>query len=319
MIQRIIGTVFLLAFVVGAILGAYQYRTEIQTVIVQSYDHAWSTWLPCTRPIGYRIGTLDQRFKLSPDEVLAAASSSVAIWERAIGRNLFQAAENGPLVINLIYDERQESTEQLRSLGLTLDQSRGSYDLLKARYSTEKTKYEAAATQFNRNSAAYNDQRQQYETRVTAANSRGGASGAEYQQLKKEEAALDKQYENLQIQQRQLQKQASDLNAIVREINELADTLNLQVEHYNQVGSSVGEEFDEGRYVVDEQGRRIEVFQFDDRAQLERLLAHEFGHALGLDHVADAEAIMYRLNQSDNLELAADDIAALKTACRVAE
>ncbi|MGO9139739.1 MAG: matrixin family metalloprotease, partial [Syntrophales bacterium] len=44
-------------------------------------------------------------------------------------------------------------------------------------------------------------------------------------------------------------------------------------------------------------------------------LAHEFGHALGLKHNDNPQAIMYRLMQSDSLNLAPDDIAALKERC----
>lgn len=48
-----------------------------------------------------------------------------------------------------------------------------------------------------------------------------------------------------------------------------------------------------------------------------RVLAHELGHALGLDHVDDKEAIMYQLNQGDNLTLSEADIKALKTKCGI--
>jgi predicted Zn-dependent protease len=50
------------------------------------------------------------------------------------------------------------------------------------------------------------------------------------------------------------------------------------------------------------------------------VLAHEFGHALGLDHVEDPQAIMYYLMDKQNikdLKLTTDDINALKKGCNI--
>ena len=55
--------------------------------------------------------------------------------------------------------------------------------------------------------------------------------------------------------------------------------------------------------------------QGSNRNRLIRLLAHELGHSLGLHHSDNPEAIMYRLIQSDSLELAPDDIAMIKARC----
>ena len=61
----------------------------------------------------------------------------------------------------------------------------------------------------------------------------------------------------------------------------------------------------------------ITIYQYDNEYRLVRVLAHEFGHALGLNHSKSAEAVMYPLIRSDSLALAADDIAALKEHCKI--
>ena len=79
--------------------------------------------------------------------------------------------------------------------------------------------------------------------------------------------------------------------------------------------SRLGSEFCGGDYVSKDGKQTITIYQFDDENRLVRVLAHEFGHALGLKHNDNPKAIMYRLMQSDSLNLAPDDIAALKERC----
>lgn len=61
----------------------------------------------------------------------------------------------------------------------------------------------------------------------------------------------------------------------------------------------------------------ITIYQYDNEYRLVRVLAHEFGHALSLNHSKSAEAVMYPLIRSDSLVLAADDIATLKEHCKI--
>jgi predicted Zn-dependent protease len=79
----------------------------------------------------------------------------------------------------------------------------------------------------------------------------------------------------------------------------------------------LGREFCEGLYEYKNGKRSINIYQYDNEYRLVRVLAHEFGHALGLNHSKSAEAVMYPLIQSDSLALAADDIAALKEHCKI--
>ena len=44
---------------------------------------------------------------------------------------------------------------------------------------------------------------------------------------------------------------------------------------------------------------------------------HELGHALDLEHIDNASAVMYRLNDGINLNLTEDDINLLKAHCGI--
>ena len=46
-------------------------------------------------------------------------------------------------------------------------------------------------------------------------------------------------------------------------------------------------------------------------------ILHEFGHALGLEHLENSKAVMYRLNNGVNEKLTIDDILALKKRCNL--
>ena len=107
---------------------------------------------------------------------------------------------------------------------------------------------------------------------------------------------------------------AASLNAKVANYNASVAALNAVVQQYNQ---SAGHTFEEGEYVRDFAGERINIFEFIGDTQLERVLAHEFGHAIGLGHNSDPKSIMYAQNESGNLIPTAADLSALKAVCNL--
>jgi len=276
-----------------------------------------NTYLPCRLPIAYTIGTFDTRFGLTQAEFLQAVYDAERIWEKPIGKELFNQKQNGSVRINLVYDDRQDVTIQLQSLGLTLSDSRASYDALRAKYLTLNARYEQERSRYESLVVAFNAHQDAYNADVAKANARGGAKPAEYTRLNAQRQSLEIEIQNIQAVERTINADADTINTLVTELNREARALNLNVGEYNKVGATRGQEFDEGLYQSGPNGTSINIYQYDDRAKLVRVLAHELGHALGLEHVDDPNAIMYRLNQGANEKLTTTDLAALKTLCGI--
>ena len=296
---------------------AYIFRVPLEkrfAGLLANFQHFYA---PCAKPITYALGSFDTEFGLSKQNFLSILKEAEAIWEKPIGKNLFAYAEDGALTINLVYDYRQEATDKLKSLGLAVDGSKSSYDALKVKYTDLKVRYAEVLADYNARVASLNAKVDAYDKEVAYWNKRGGAPKAEYNRLQEEKMAIETESSAVQALQANVNEYADEVNALVVVLNRLAGSLNIDVGTYNSIGASRGEEFTEGDYQSDSAGQRINIYEFSSRDKLVRVLAHELGHALGLDHVDDPKAIMYKLNSSANEKPTKSDLAGLKAKCGI--
>jgi chromosome segregation ATPase len=237
------------------------------------------------------------------------------VWNTAAGKAVLKYDENGPLPVNLVYDSREATTQKNQNIQGSIDSDKQAADSVKNEYTALKEGYASDSAAHNGAVQAYESELDAYNTEVDYWNGRGGAPKSEYERLAAEKDDLDAKRASLETQRDALNAEADRINALIDRYNLVAEKVNANIAAVNQ---SAGREFEEGEYVSDASGTRVNIYEFESEQKLVRVLAHEFGHALGLSHNGNPDSIMYYLNQSTNLTPTADDIAALKALCAAA-
>jgi len=305
---------YILLIVLFSILGIIltnkqSFQEEAQKIRRQYIDK------PCTKSITYSIGTIDPRFKISQDDFLSLISQAEQIWEKPMGKNLFQYDPSSQFKINLSYDDRQQTTQEAKNMenqlsGLELNHSQAESD-----YASSSVASKKKIDDYNKAIADYKDQLDKYNKDVENWNKRGGAPQDEFDKLKKRKKDLNSAYSQLENQRKEINTLISKTNLLAEKSNQIAKNYNSNLSTYK---SKFGEsrEFDKGVY----DGDSINIYQFSDVSDLRLALAHEMGHALGIDHLAKPESIMYYMMGEQDLEnpkASEEDFSALKDTCNV--
>lgn len=243
----------------------------------------------CDSPIHYRVDNVDSRFGVSKTVFENDISGAAQIWDKVEGKDLFIYDPKGELSINLTYDERQALNNQINQIQNQL--------------SNQQSTLKPELQQYQQESASFSQKVQQFKQEVDYWNSRGGAPPDEYQKLQQEQSDL--------------KAEADRLDQMARELNLTADQYNANVDKYNQ---TVGE-FNQALQLKPEEGLydgpndRIDIYFNNSQSELTHTLAHELGHALGMDHNQNAKSIMYPYS-TQYVVPSPDDIASLQDVCK---
>lgn len=296
MINRIVTILFILSAIFA---GFFVYRNELA---------------PCTKPVLYSIGTIDDRFGVTREKFLNTAKEAEAIWEKSIGQNLFDYKDGARFKINLIFDDRQEQTLEANYSKEEIENSRAQYDSMVSDYKLSANSYDRDLQLYNNNVAVFESRLADYNSWVSGINSKGGATPKERQKLEAEKNELELQKNILDNQRLVLNDRASKLNSLGDAVNSLGKKLNITVDIHNQRFGE-GREFEQGQTVGK---KEINIYQFDTVSDLRLVLAHELGHAIGLEHVENPKSLMYYLmdkQSTQNPLLSQEDIFALNDRC----
>ena len=269
----------LLAILVAGAVG-FAYQKQISSFFYFS---------PCDSPIPYKIGEIDQGFHETYQQLISDTADAAKIWDNAYGKPVFILDSKAKLTVNMIFDERQGLTNQINNLDNQLSTEKNAL-------SPQMQEYQAKVHDFQQKLNDLNSQ-------IAYWNSKGGAPKDVYDQLVAEQNAL--------------KTEAADLNQMAQSLNRATDTYNAQVGQLNQTVGSLNtvaqNKPEEGLF--DPNNETITIYYNHGHIELVHTLTHELGHALGMGHVTDTQAIM-NSQTNDNLTPTIEDRAELQRVCR---
>lgn len=276
----------------------------------------------CPSPQYFAVSELDFRFPLDLESARSAARKAAELWNSAAGRTLFKESEVAQpagrlLKIEFVYTDKQRLWDMSRSDRAVLKELSSSLGKERASLAHQVERFNSRQQELNTTATSLRSEGERLQHAVAKWNSSPG-SQAQLVELQQWQERLKHLTAEFNSKQETLASRRKPLMERLASVSKREEQIRDEVDRYHREFESLVGTHRAGEYELNRSVKTIRVFLFENVTQLEHVIAHEFGHALGIGHVGDKDAVMHYSASPDipAVSLAPTDLAALRTVCR---